>query len=100
MLFLMNLKNDNGKKDLCLAYSQGNITAYLPTIEAIARYLATQYPNKNSAHQREKRGIEMEKREMIRNLKTRTVIRQALKVHTLKILHHLKSLPLLAERLV
>ena len=28
MLYLMNLKNKNTKKDLCLAYSQGNNTAY------------------------------------------------------------------------
>ena len=47
----MNTKNDNAKKDLCLAYSQGNITAYPPIIEAMARYLSTQFPNKNSAHQ-------------------------------------------------
>ena len=48
----MNSKNDNAKKDLHLAYIQGNITAYPPTIKAMARYLSTKYPNKNSAHQR------------------------------------------------
>ena len=53
MLFLMNSKNDNTKKDLHLAYSQGNITAYPPTIKVMARYLSSQYPNKNSAPQRE-----------------------------------------------
>ena len=52
MLFLMNSKNDNTKKDLRLAYSQGNMTAYPPTIKSMARYLSTQYPNKNSANQR------------------------------------------------
>ena len=50
ILILMNLKNNNAKKNLQLAYSQRNITAYTPTIEAMARYLSTQYPNKNSAH--------------------------------------------------
>ena len=49
----MNPKNDNAKKDLLLAYSQGNITAYSPTIKTIARYLSTKYPKKNSDHQRE-----------------------------------------------
>ena len=52
IIFLINLKNDNAKKDLRLAYSQGNITVYPPTIKAMARYLSTQYPNKNYAHQR------------------------------------------------
>ena len=52
MLFLMNSKNDNAKKDLRLSYSQGNMTAYPPTIKSMARYLSTQYPNKNSANQR------------------------------------------------
>jgi len=53
MLFLMNSKNDNANNDLHLAYSQGNMTAYPPTIELMARYLSTQYPNKNSANQRD-----------------------------------------------
>ena len=50
MLFLMNLKNDNAKKDLHLAYFIGNITAHPLTIKAMARYLSTQYPNKNSTY--------------------------------------------------
>ena len=75
----MNSKNDNAKKDLRLAYSQGNKTAYPLTIKAMARYMSTQYPNKNSAHQREgKKGIEKERMGMIPNLKTRTTIPQAL----------------------
>ena len=48
----MNSKNDNAKKDLRLVYSQGNKTAYPPTIEAMARYMSTQYPNKISGRQR------------------------------------------------
>ena len=46
MLYLMNSKNENIKKDLRLAYSQENMTAYPPTIEGMARYLSSQYPNK------------------------------------------------------
>ena len=52
MLFLMNLKNKTAKKDLRLAYSQGNNTAYPPNIEAMARYLSTKYPNNKPATQR------------------------------------------------
>ena len=39
MLSLMNLKNNNTKKDVCLVYSQGNMTVHPPTIEVVARYL-------------------------------------------------------------
>ena len=52
MIYLMNLKNKNAKKDLCLAYSQGNNTAYLTDIESAARYLSTQYPNNKPTNQR------------------------------------------------
>ena len=48
----MNSKNNNVKKDLHLAYSQENMTVYPTTIKGMARYLSTQYPNKNSANQR------------------------------------------------
>ena len=41
MLFLTNLKNKTAKKDLRLAYSQGNSTAYPTDIEAIARCIST-----------------------------------------------------------
>ena len=51
ILFLMNSKNNNDKKNLCLVYSQGNMTAHPLTIESMVRYLSTQYPNKNSAYQ-------------------------------------------------
>ena len=58
ILFLINLKNDNAKKDLHLAYSQGNITMYPLTIKAMASYLSTQYPNKTIVHQRKgKKGM-------------------------------------------
>ena len=52
MLFLMNLKNRTAKKDLRLAYSQGNNTPYPLNIKAMARYLITQYSNNNSTNQR------------------------------------------------
>ena len=39
MPLLLNSKNDNAKKDLCLAYSQGNKTAYPFNLESMARYL-------------------------------------------------------------
>ena len=85
----MNLKNDNAKQDLCLAYSQGNITAYPPTIKTMARYLSTQYPNKNSAHHRKgKKGDRNRKNGDDPKSKTRTAIPQALQVHTLEILQH------------
>ena len=41
MLYLMNLKNLIAKKDLRMAYSQGNMTANPPTIKGMARYLST-----------------------------------------------------------
>ena len=43
-----------------------------------------------------KRRIEMERKRMIRNLKTRTTMLQALQVHTLEILQRLNIVPLLA----
>ena len=43
MLFLMNSKNDNAKKDLCLPYAQGNRSAYPVTVESMARFLSSQY---------------------------------------------------------
>ena len=48
----MNSKNEMAKKDLRLAYSQGNHTAYPTNIESAARYLTTQYPNIKSGNQR------------------------------------------------
>ena len=47
----MNSKKEHAKKDLPLAYSQGNLTAYPPTIEGMAKYLLTQYPNNKPANQ-------------------------------------------------
>ena len=51
MLYLMNLKNENAKTDLFLAYSQGNNSAYPSDIKSMARYLSTQYPNNKPVNQ-------------------------------------------------
>ena len=52
IIFLMNLKNQTGKKNLRLAYSQGNNTAYPINTKAMARYLSTQHSNNKLANQR------------------------------------------------
>ena len=52
MIYLMNLKNKIAKKDLRLAYSQGNLTTYPTDIKVAAWYLSTQYPNNKPANQR------------------------------------------------
>ena len=39
ILYLMNLENKHAKKDLHLAYSQGNLVAHSPSIKGMARYL-------------------------------------------------------------
>ena len=51
MLYLINSKNKNAKKDLRLAYSQRNNTAYPTDIKSAARYLSTQYPNNKPTNQ-------------------------------------------------
>ena len=53
MLYLMDSVNKNTKKNLNLAYSQGDMTAYPPIIKGMARYISTQYPNNKPAHQRD-----------------------------------------------
>ena len=53
ILYLMNSKNKNARKDLHLVYSQGNNTTYPPDIKSMARYLSTQYPNNKLTNQRE-----------------------------------------------
>ena len=99
ILYLMNSKNKNTKKDLRPAYSQGNLTAYPSTIKGMARYPSTQYPNNKPTNQRNgKKGIK--RREMIRNLKTRIVPQVVPQVHMLKILQHLKIPSLLAKKVV
>ena len=51
MIYVMNSKNETARKDLRLAYSQGNHTAYPPDIKT-ALYLSTQCPNTKPANQR------------------------------------------------
>ena len=99
MLYLMNSKNKQAKKDLHLVYSQGNMTAYPTNIEAMAQYLSTQYTNNKPANQHiSKKEIKI--REMVQNLKTKTATHVTSQVHTLKILQQLKNPALLAEGLV
>ena len=52
MLYLMNSKNENTKKDLRLAYFQGNNTTYPTNIKSAARYMSTKYPNNKPTNQR------------------------------------------------
>ena len=47
----MNPKNEIAKKDLHLAYSKGNCTAYPANIEVAAWYLSAQYPNNKPGNQ-------------------------------------------------
>ena len=48
MLLLVNSKNEAAKKDLRLAYAQGNLTAYPGGCEKMARFLLSQYANKKT----------------------------------------------------
>ena len=94
----MNLNNKTAKKDLHLAYSQGNNTAYPPNIEAMAKYLSTQYSNNKPANQRggkkkdKKKGADS-------NLKTRIVTQGVLSAHMLKTLRQLNTSLFLLELL-
>ena len=100
MLLLLNLKNDNAKKDLHLAYSQGNKTAYPLNLESIARYLLSMYSIKSANNPRDKKGIRTERRAMTTSLKTKITTPQAPQVHTLEKMQRLKIQTLLAMDLV
>ena len=65
----MNVKNNKAKKNLYLAYSKENKAVYPLTIKAMARYMSTQYPNKNSGHQQtDKKGdINRKKRDDLKS---------------------------------
>ena len=54
IIYLMNSKNEITKKDLHLAYSQGNYTAYPTHIQAAVWYLSTKCPNNKPGNQRKK----------------------------------------------
>ena len=94
MIFIMNSKNEITKKDLQLAYSQGNHTAYPTNIEAAAQYLSTQYPNNKPGNQQKKN----KKKRMVQNLKIRITPRVVPKGRTLKTVQQTKTPPLLAEK--
>ena len=95
MLFPMNLKHDNVKKDLHSVNSQGNMAAYLPTIKSMARYLLTHYPNKNSTNQcNDTKGDRSGKKGD--NLKSELAPQE----YTLETPHQMKSPALLVEKLV
>ena len=98
MLFLMNSKNKTAEKDLRLAYSQQNSTAYPTDIKAMANIyqhnILTTSPLINVEAKRE-----IKRRVMNRNLKTRTVSLAILPAHMLKTLQQLKSPLPLTERL-
>ena len=49
----MNSKNEITKKNIQLAYSQRNHTAYLTNIKTAAWYLTTQYPNIKPSNQQQ-----------------------------------------------
>ena len=60
MLFLMNLKNNNAKKDLHLAYSQENISIYPLSIEAMVDICQHNITARNQfIRTKVKRGIEI-----------------------------------------
>ena len=94
MIFIMNSKNEITKKDLRLAYSQGNHTAYPTNIELAARYLATRYSNIKSGTQRKSN---KEKR-IIQNLKIWITQRVVPLGRKLRIVQQVKTPPLLAEK--
>ena len=56
MLLLINLKNNNTKKDLSLTYAQGNCSPHPDTIESMARFLSSQYNIKTVNNPRDKKG--------------------------------------------
>ena len=56
MLLLINLKNNNAKKDPRLAYLQGNKIAYPLNLELMTKYLSSMYTIKSVNNPRNKKG--------------------------------------------
>ena len=56
MLLFMNSKNNNAKKDLCLAYSQGNKFVYPLDVRSMVRYLLLMYNIKSVNNHCDKKG--------------------------------------------
>ena len=77
MLLLVNLKNEIAKKDLRLAYAQGNLSAYPDSCEKIARFLLSQYANKRTAILVAKRGTRT-RRMITPSQKTRVITMKVL----------------------
>ena len=100
MLFLLNSKNDNAKKDLHLAYSQGNKTAYPLNLESMARYLLSMYSIKSANNPCGKRGDKNRKKGDEPKSKSKITTPQAPQVHILEKLQHLKIQLVLAMDLV
>ena len=94
MIFIMNPKTEIAKKDLPLAYSQGNHTAYPTNIESASWYLATQYPNIKSGNQQKNK----KQKRMIQTLKIRITRRVVPSGSTLRTVQQVKTPPLLAEK--
>ena len=59
----MNSKEDNAKKDLRLAYSQGNKLSYPVNVESMARYLLMMYNIKNVNNPCDKKGDKNRKKD-------------------------------------
>ena len=60
------MKNKVAKKDLRLAFAQGNHLAYPDTIETMARFILSQYKNKNvnpNNNSRDKKGDKNRKKD-------------------------------------
>ena len=94
IIFIMNSKNKIAKKDLWLAYSQGNYTTYPTDIESAARYLATQYPNNKPDNQQKTKY----KKRMVQNLKIRIMPQVVPLGRTLRTVQQMKTPLLLSEK--
>ena len=93
ILLLMNSKNKAAEKDLCIAYAQGNHSAYPSNMERIARFLSSQYKNKNinpNNNPHDEKYIRTDRRVMKTNWKIRIVATQVLQVCTSEKQHRLK----------
>ena len=62
MHLLMDPKNYNAKKDLLLAYTQGNHSAYPETVESMVRFLSLQYNTKTVNNTCNKKGDKSRKK--------------------------------------
>ena len=77
IIFLLNLYNKIAKKDLHLAFAQGNHSAYQETIESMTKFLLLQYNIKAVNIPRNKKGDKARRKVMKPNLKLRISTRWA-----------------------